>query len=541
MTRCRSPNTNSIPPPTWRWTRNRTSPSTVPPDWDERDAQYVDLNAPIYSELEDELYFPIVDPRAHTSTSKTDERNVEGFSYSAKSSTGQTIGGVKGPGDPLTQRAPMPVQWLYLLDDGTMGYLDAAQKFIATSGSGKASNKNPIVARLAFWTDDESCKINVNTASEGVHWDMPRYDSRFERELAMHQPSEREINRFPGHPAMVSLSSVFYPHNDITKDTSRLQNIYDLAPKVVWGGSLGGTTEAKNGIPAFDQDRLYATYDEVLYRHAARTKNAVFGDEITREQLERSRFFLTANSIAPELTLWGTPKMTMWPTFSDKSRNSHFDDLIAFISSVGQGSRQYYWRRHNSKSRHWEIYVNNSGHNLGLLENYLAHFIDPGNAIPGYGGSLGVKYGHGPFEDGKQILTMMWDYCRTSNLTDPYNKKNQYTASGKQKGHGQVAGCCLCGGTGPHNSRWDKPWLKFPRGFGRLYTLSEATLVFKATAQRDSNGLSGSGQDWMDLEPGQVRVQVGLVLETFCPATVSPKWFRTATSRSSVIALGIGR
>lgn len=27
---------------------------------------------------------------------------------------------------------------------------------------------------LAFWTDDEFCKVNINTAMDGVYWDVPR-------------------------------------------------------------------------------------------------------------------------------------------------------------------------------------------------------------------------------------------------------------------------------------------------------------------------------------------------------------------------------
>ncbi len=36
---------------------------------------------------------------------------------------------------------------------------------------------NPIVGRTAFWTDDESCKINVNTAADGAFWDTPHVDA----------------------------------------------------------------------------------------------------------------------------------------------------------------------------------------------------------------------------------------------------------------------------------------------------------------------------------------------------------------------------
>ena len=497
------------------------------PDWNGKPARYIDLNSPLYSKREGELYFPIVDPRAQQSTNQNSESNVEGFSYTSTSSTGGQINGITLPGsDSNTQRLPMPVEWLYLLDDGTIGHLNETNKFVASSGSGIASERNPIVARVAFWSDDESCKINVNTASEGIPWDIPRYDSRQEREYALKQPVQRETSRFPGHPSMVSLSSVLYPHQDITEDKKKLKDIYDLVPKIEYRGSSASgsanTSGSTNSGVRWDADRLFATYDEVLYRHKTglgpRQENETFtNNAISRRKLEQSRFFLTANSVAPELTLFGTPKMTMWPTYTSKP-NTYFDNLIRAISTVGTNYRKYYWQRNSSGSRHHEVYVNTSGHNLQLLDSYLMNLISPANAIPGFGGSFGKKYRPGPYDDGKQILTQLWDYVRTTNLNDPYNRANQYTAFGNAVGHGQVAGCCLCGGTTPHKSRWDKAGLRFPRGFGRLYTLSEVALVFKTTAERAVDGSSGRGYRWQLLQPGQVRVDVGILLETFCPS-----------------------
>ena len=416
----------------------------------------------------------------------------------------------------------MPVQWLYVLEDGTMGYLDKSNKFIPNSGISQPTPNNPIVSRVAFWTDDECNKINVNTAAEGVPWDIPRYDSRHEREMALKQPVEKETTRFPGHPSMVSLSSVLYPHEDVSEDKAKLRNIYDLVPKIEYkNSSASGSTNATKGV-TWDEDRLYATYDELLYKHEKnrgldeRQEAQTFrNSQISRRKLEQSRFFLTANSIAPELTMFGTPKMTMWPTYTNTGRNTYFDNLIVFVSTLGKTRKKYYWQRNSSGSRHNEIYGNASGQNLQLLDQYLVNLISPSNEIPGYGGSLGRKYGAGPYQDGKQILTQLWDYVRTTNLNDPYNT-DQYTARGNASGHGQVAGCCLCGGTSPHTRRWDKPYLKFPRGYGRLPTLTEVSLIFKCTGQRTEDGTSqgNAGQ----LPPGGVRIEVGLLLETFCPS-----------------------
>ena len=84
-------------------------------DWDKKPHHYVDLNSPLYSERENELYFPILDPRARRSTNDTNKDNVEGFNYTQTTSTGTQVPGVILPGsDPKSQRVPMPVQWLYI-------------------------------------------------------------------------------------------------------------------------------------------------------------------------------------------------------------------------------------------------------------------------------------------------------------------------------------------------------------------------------------------------------------------------------------------
>ncbi len=45
---------------------------------------------------------------------------------------------------------------------------------VASKDTGKGDGKkaeNPVVGRTGFWVDDESVKLNINTASEGVAWD----------------------------------------------------------------------------------------------------------------------------------------------------------------------------------------------------------------------------------------------------------------------------------------------------------------------------------------------------------------------------------
>ena len=182
-------------------------------DWDSEPDQWVDMNAPVVipgisdekNSDQSEVFFPDRRPPAARAQAKD---SVEGFSYQSR------VNGVVSPsgGRMNSQRLPMPVRWLYLLADGTVGTLSKAGEFVAPVGGGEPTKENPIVGRIAFWTDDETCKVNVNTASEGVYWDTPRANTEEDKWLGQSQPVNGEFQRYPGHPAMVCMSSVLFPN-----------------------------------------------------------------------------------------------------------------------------------------------------------------------------------------------------------------------------------------------------------------------------------------------------------------------------------------
>ncbi len=189
--------------------------------WNRKDPEkgYVDLNEPILRPRADsaggqvvEPRYPIIDPRAKWTDNE--KRNlspspgiVEGFDVTSLLDED----GLKMPGGEPVPFLPMPVRWLYVLRDGTIG------------NETLATENNPIVGRTAFWTDDESCKININTASEGTFWDTPSVSGINEAgtvsgqtvnsppgslSLAVAQPIRQEFQRYPGHPATTCLSPV---------------------------------------------------------------------------------------------------------------------------------------------------------------------------------------------------------------------------------------------------------------------------------------------------------------------------------------------
>ncbi len=456
--------------------------------WDEFPARFVDLNEPIVrpaiakstsgtGTATPSIVFPIIDPRAYVrkldaadksptypptlaeAMDRTSQPNVEGFFYLA-----DVVSGTVDPEDTkdIRGRLPMPVEWVYVLKDGTLGALDEDNTFIPSPDGSNASVQNPIVGRIAFWADDETSKININTASEPTYWGVPSSIHDRDLDWAFYQPTAFEYQRYPGHPASVALSSVFFPNQDLDlyskspasnayKGILKVKRtLYSMAPKIGSGGSESATIPYWKYSDAFTgykdneyydklQDmteamkkRLYSSPDELLFAGKMKDdvrqetqlldekgdeEGAIFEDV---EDLERVRFFLTANSRMPETTLFGTPRVAIWP-ISDEERTDYqkyrtgYDQLIAFCSSMGQSlegkvkDKSYYFRRANPDSPTYDIGIDRNQKLLTYLYSLMSE------KMPG-GQSFASKYG----ADAKQILVEIFDYVRSTNLYDGF-------------------------------------------------------------------------------------------------------------------------
>lgn len=361
-------------------------------NWNEKPDQWVDLNEPVVipnaTDPENlnqaELYFPIVDPRAMSSDRKD---SVEGFSYERN-----TVQGTVAPsGQSYTQRLPMPVRWIYFLADGTLGTVSDSGEFQG-AGDAQATRENPIVGRVGFWTDDETSKINVNTASEGVYWDTPRASTEEERYLGRNQPVNGEFQRYPGHPAMVCMSSVLFPNKRFyaqaseppgttggesiqmdRMDEEEIQSIWRMSPYIFGekdnsaskASSFGGTqapanlaqatpsnpTQIKTLPGAPTPKHLYNSYDDYVIAATAdadmddprkvkvQERTAVADDQRIKlpvNRIQQGRFFLTTRSSAPEITMRGTPRVALWPIDHTMRTNELAQSSRAAITS---GSR----------------------------------------------------------------------------------------------------------------------------------------------------------------------------------------------------------
>lgn len=399
---------------------------TIPTDWAARPGVFTDLNEPVGGR------FPILDPGVETLAN-----GVQIDSGSAPPTA---------PGSPM----PMPVQWLYILEDGTLA---------SATGSGNTPNiagataTNQPIARVAFWTDDESTKVNLNTASGGLHWSMPRVEGGGERELGRFQPIRFEAQRYPGHPAGVSIGEAF-TYDDLSLSDANgnakvsnamgdtAQRLARLSPRIQYGGSLEAYASVSdpnelttNGldplvlgsdslsgtrqIQAPDTDRFYASTDEFLYAPDRTTQFADFGAPNLADavgDLAALSFVTTTASSAPETTLFETPRVSLWPIRQsadlnlppnfNSNRADAYDKMMAFAASLpdGTGRDPYYFVREDPMADD-EL---SGGRNLEVF-NYLQSLTS--KAVPGFTSSIASDVGP-PNRD--SLLVQTFDMVRST-------------------------------------------------------------------------------------------------------------------------------
>jgi len=472
----------------------------IPTAWSTQPAIFTDLNQPIKIPGTNgaNVVYPVLDGNnlAPISGSKTYDANgdnkadIEGFSVSASAPTASGSG---------ANPVPMPVKWLYVLENGKIAPPTSSTSNEATVAGASATNQ--IVGRIAFWTDDESCKVNVNTASEGSYMDMPRFNSSYDMgPLAKYQAVQNEFQRYPGHPAMTSLSTIF---PSLTAET-----IYKVTPRVAGGGSMGGTVASTTPI-TITPNRLYATVDELLFSPtmsagSRRTNDAETGsDALESAALEQAKFFITTTSRSPEVNLFNRPRVDIWPVslYEDSSHRTVRDQLFAFCSTMRndlQTPFRFYFQRSDATNATTDLPTGSSTTGLErnrMLLDYLKK--NASQAIPGFGGDFKTKYG----SDFDQIFTEIFDYIRCINLRDPVTKTDSSFVpfagplSGTKSGGGQVTPIV--------------DTVTNTRGFGRFPTVSKAFFQFIGTATNSTNS---------SVPAGKLRVQAAFFLEMFDPS-----------------------
>ena len=457
--------------------------SDVAPDWQSRPALFSDLNAPVatgagnhYPILDGNDLQPLTFEGASIQTYTTPQSGafpaVEGLSVALDAPV------AKATGNDLANPVPMPVKWIYILQDGSLAVPDATSLETATfdTAANKPSLTNPITGRIAFWTDDETCKLNLNTAVGGNFWDVPSFGSGQDLHFSRYQPARNEFNRYPGHPATTSLVPVFWSLGDsplsspyqnifptITPRNSGgiypvdvasnqhvlinptlpvatqkfLDNLFELSPRNSWknaagrlaGSAMGLQPTVKdpaagtnlNPLAAVDSDRLYASVDEALFAQpqSATPTRPFNAFQASTKDIDKLRFFLTTSSRSPETNPFNQPKVTMWP-IDDPTRANPSNQF--FSGTDGQSPLDKLIAFCSTLNGKPYYFTRNdptsptadfTPRNAEVYDYLLGLMSRP---VPGFGASLASRF----TPDGSaRLLTLTYDYIRSAiNLGD---------------------------------------------------------------------------------------------------------------------------
>ena len=574
------------------WSPGEHETQEVPDDWFDQRGLFTDLNEPALVPLDAGsgtvipgaitvggrqylVNYPILDPSAQSAGNASVSRDgVEGFAISRTRVSSAPAGPPPADYNPTVvtdshhtpNPAPMPVRWLYVLRDGKITVPQSAAALAGgglemcwPAGAAKSPTRdNPIVGRIAFWTDDETCKLNINTASEGTFWDRPgaptggSSNPLEETNMANRIPRWNEWQRLPGHPAMTCLSPVFgmlpdfqVPLGKVMTGTDydqKYKPYYQMLPRIGEDGTQAGLLatpgtikhlENSSLVAGVDKERLFASVDELLF-----TPKRGFATGVTRSFIEKAKFFLTTSNRAPETNMFNRPRIALWPIQQENDPNkgqpgcpdrprTPQDDLIAQCMTIG--GMPYYFQRFsvymsgsvNDRNQHpnvpfaqqfplwppssqrtdldWKIDRNQK------LYQYLQHLTS--QVVPGIssGQTMADKFGAA---DRDQLLTEMVDLLRTANSetstqlqgqTYAYAYSSPHDASGPlRSGAGQVVPLLPPFGTPGGGTK----------GFGRFPTVSEVGLVFFQTPD--------------PADPKKNSIAAVLWIEPFCPSAGPP-------------------
>lgn len=449
--------------------------------------------------------YPIIDP--------TVIGLVDGFTVDESTAPKRTI----------AHTFPMPARWIYVLRDGSLCVADASNpenirlKSASDDTNSVPTEENPVVGRIAFWTDDEGCKLNVNTASEPAPWDTPHTRSKTDEDYAQSIPAKGEYYRLSGHPAFTSLAPALrfmsptaasggqaidipiarepQPLLNSGPWAKHIEDWHVLFPRspLPGGGTLGGTlTNTSEAVPK--QLRLLASVDELFYAPGdesteQRPRNGIggTGPQLTEEKLRATPFFLTTHSRAPELNPFNRPKISLWPVPETAGERNQIDNRMVRASTIGQHG-YYFTRKANtgsgagsSQSQTDDINLPRNGTLITSLTS-MATTPLPGLGVPFVGGT-GTTMGKQTPDGIDQLATASFDLIRWGiNPATPVNP--QPTAEVIAPTYTYLPPSSAAA---PMPGAWSAvPTQGLGKGTGRFPTITEVALVLTAAdVERD--------------------------------------------------------
>lgn len=531
--------------------------------WTNSKALYVDLNepieirqdlitgAPIPNANPSTLVYPILDPAAFERVGDRGESRVQGLA----------INGTAPAVSPRHQM-PMPVRWLYVLSTGKIlaplpgGDLSIA-RFDMSEFRPQGNEPAPkIIGRIAFWTDDESCKINLNTATEPAPWHPPMTVSERDRWAADTQPVRGETHRLSGHPAYTALSPVFRSLGGIASPAPAMQpqpqpptgqgdgvspfkdyisayhSLLPQTPRRDTASIHGTEIVLSNSIlPPLRSPARWSNVDEFLFDSgqpngtgALRFRNgfqSITGYALDEADIRRARFCLTTHSSAPETNPFNQPKISLWPIQTDPAQRTRTDQLMALASTIGgtSNARAYYGIQRDSAwsgtATPGSSHSTNADLAAGSRNRQLFDWLqnNTNNPFPAHPGSFADKYGA---LNRDHILLSMFDLSRwTANPGNAWTDNGptyDYLAPSSEgaappDGTGMVTPLIADTGAG-----------RTLRSPGRVPTITEAAIVFIATdAKKDINGLIEEETEgpWIGYAKRTTKVRAFIVLEPY--------------------------
>ncbi|MDB6139955.1 MAG: Verru Chthon cassette protein, partial [Verrucomicrobiaceae bacterium] len=571
-----------------------TDEVTAISDWIHNPAVLVDLNEPVRVEPVRRIggasattppyfAFPILDPDA--------SGLVDGFKVFGDGTDDGTPAPAVVPKGSFNQTTAaqkpvmaMPVTWMYVLQDGSIlapqtnskgatAYFGGTQSDSANAtsgaGAGRPDKDNPIVGRIAFWTDDESCKLNLNTASEPAPWEPPHTHTVTDESYAQSIPAKDEHFRESGHPAYTSLSPVFRhfkTHDSTTiepmrEPASTLGNSQWLQHLMNWQSLLprsadtstnatpgtGGGNKAATDAVTLKKGRLFATVDEFIYGSNPSTAVSASGSlrpdnnnngnsdpYINSDDLSKVRFFLTAHSRAPELNLFNRPKISLWPLMSDKTTRNQIDKKFALASSLN--GHPYYFQRAiewlgpssvgSSQKGDDDILPPSVSRNTELIE-YMRELSEL--PVPGFSGKFvdttDPLNGKWTATGRDQLVVSMFDMMRSGvNTGTPFNQtinpplSRQYNYVPPVASPGSTVAGDAGGSAAPlyvNNAASTNTvdGTNATKGFGRFPTITKVAIVFFASGASPT-----PSKPYPQYAEKTTGIEAFVILEPFNPA-----------------------
>lgn len=285
-----------------------------------------------------------------------------------------------------TKAVPMAVRWIYVRQDGTE---DLAEQPVMTTTT------NPIVGRYAYWTDDESSKVNYNLA-----WTR-----------GTSNPNAAS------HPTKINLPTLFGTADATAAATAETEaaaiHLYD--PFATQTQPIPKTTTAYQAISRF----FFQTPEDA--RQVERVQPGVTA------ALLAAKFNITHYNHDPDTTFFNEQRIVL-TTNKDKANGRPFLDIAATDPSTGKPYTDLWEPFVNPATPTYRIDPTKLATTIDMLNRYLTRTDWP--MAPG--SSLQAKYYAGKLERLTQLSLNIINYVRTKESAGEPTTKVVVPVRGEQ-------------------------------------------------------------------------------------------------------------